>query len=146
MNNNQCACHGGCCGSRKTEQKTLNIVWQRLVESGDTCPRCGSTESELDEALILLKNTLEPIGIIVKLEKIEISLEEFKKNPSTSNAILMNGVALEKLIEAKTGQSRCCDVCGDEECRTLEVGGETYEIIPKDLILRAGLIAAGNIS
>ncbi|MBC7131250.1 DUF2703 domain-containing protein, partial [Candidatus Bathyarchaeota archaeon] len=27
---------------------TLRIKWQRLVSDGQTCPRCGSTEEELE--------------------------------------------------------------------------------------------------
>ncbi len=35
--------------------------------------------------------------------------------------------------------------CGDHECRTVEVGGETYEAIPEQLLVRAGLIAATSM-
>lgn len=48
-------------------------------------------------------------------------------------------------MNARTGQSQCCDVCGDEECRTVEIDGETLEAIPAELIVKAGLIAAAEI-
>jgi hypothetical protein len=43
------------------------------------------------------------------------------------------------------GSSRCCEECGDQDCRTIEIGGTTYEVIPEELLLRAGLIAASRL-
>jgi hypothetical protein len=36
-------------------------------------------------------------------------------------------------------------VCGDSECRTLEVSGTTFEAIPERLILKAALLAAAQL-
>jgi hypothetical protein len=126
--------------------KKLIITWQRLVSDNNTCPRCGSTEEELNKAELQLKEKLNPLGIEVIVEKIEISLEKFQENPTQSNKILFNGVLLEDLIGAETGQSQCCDVCGDNECRTVKVGEELYETIPSDIIIKAGLIVAQTMS
>jgi hypothetical protein len=120
-------------------KKVLTITWQRLVSGGSTCPRCGSTESELDKAVFELSKKLTPMGIKVIFKKSELALEEFKKNPLESNRILFNNMSLESLISAETGQSKCCDVCGDSECRTLEINGESHEVITADVIIRAGL-------
>jgi len=125
--------------------KTLIIKWQRLIFEGDTCPRCKDTEGGLTEALALLKHSLTQLGIKVILEKDELSLKQFKKKPSASNSIQFNGVPLEELLKAETGQSQCCGACGDKECRTLELKGVLYEVIPTNLIVRAGLIAAARI-
>ncbi len=142
---NQYGCQCGDCEPRKDNKKVLIIGWQRLVSDGSTCPRCGSTEDELDKAVDQLRDALSPLGIKVELQKTELTLEEFKKDPVKSNTILFNGAPLEDLIEAKTGQNQCCDVCGDEECRTVEVNGESYETIPAELILKAGLVAGAKI-
>jgi hypothetical protein len=131
-----------CC---PTPVKELHIMWERLLVENETCPRCGITESELDKAAGLLQNSLEPLGIIIIVEKREITLVEFKAEPTRSNRIVINGRMLEEWLGAQSGQSPCCDVCGDEECRTVEVAGEAYEAIPADLIVRAGLTAAGAI-
>jgi len=141
----QCGCKCGDCESKKDDGKVLTISWQRLVSDGSTCTRCGSTEDELGKAVELLKNALSPLDIKVELQKSELTLEEFKKDPVKSNTILFNGIPLEKLIEAKTGKSQCCDVCGDEECRTVEAGGESYEAIPAEVIVKAGLIAVSGV-
>lgn len=49
--------------------KTLKIQWQRLIIDGQTCQRCGTTESEVDKAVQSLKQSLNPLGIEVALEK-----------------------------------------------------------------------------
>ncbi len=126
-------------------QKTLNIKWQRLVTEGETCPRCGSTEQELDKAIDKLKQALIPLGIDVNLEKEELNISEFKQDPSQSNRIWINGQPIENIIKGDVGQSPCCDVCGPSNCRTIEVNGEKYETIPADLIIQAGLFTANQI-
>ena len=135
-----CNCQCDCSTTKKTAEKELVITWQRLVTDGSTCPRCGSTEDELDKAVLQLREKLNPVGIKVILEKKELSLEEFEKAPIQSNQILLNGKLLEHLIDAKIGSSKCCDVCGDNECRTIEKNGESREVITEDLIVNAGLL------
>lgn len=125
--------------------KTLKIKWQRLVSGGQTCPRCGSTEEELEKAISTLKQSLTPLGIQVVLEKDELSVAEFKKDPLRSNQIWLNDRLLEDWIGGKVGQSPCCDVCGPSECRTVGIGEEVYEAIPADLIIKAGLLAASQL-
>jgi hypothetical protein len=132
-------CNCQSCGCDKAEtDRSLVISWQRLVLEGNTCPRCGTTEEELDKAVSQLKEKLNPQGIEVVLKKEEITMDEFKQNPLMSNRITFNGQSLEDLLNAKAGHSKCCDVCGDEECRTIETGGTNYETIPAELIVEAG--------
>ena len=115
--------------------KKLKITWQRLTTDSKTCPRCGSTEKELDKAVLILKKKLEAR---VTLEKAEIALDEFNKNPLESNRIFLNGKSLEELLDGTTGQSQCCSVCGDKNCRTLELNGKSHEVITADMIVGAG--------
>ena len=79
------------------------------------------------------------------LEKRAIKQADFEKNPSKSNLILIGGRSLEDWLQARTGQSSCCGPCGDAECRTIETQGKIYETIPAELIIKAGLIAAGQL-
>ncbi|MEM3587071.1 MAG: DUF2703 domain-containing protein [Candidatus Jordarchaeaceae archaeon] len=126
-------------------QKTLKITWQRLIFNGKTCPRCGSTEEELNKAVSTLKQSLAPLGIEVILEKKGLSVSEFKKDPLQSNRIWINSHPLEDYIGGGVGQSPCCDVCGPSECRTLEIEGQAYETIPSEIIIQAGLAAASQL-
>lgn len=132
-------------GKENVEMKTLNVKWQRLVSEGETCPRCGSTEKEVDKAVSTLSQSLAPLGIEVRLKKEELSVPEFKKNPLQSNRIWINNRLVEDWIGGKAGHSACCDVCGPSECRTLEMEGKIYEAIPADVIVQAGLLAAAEM-
>jgi hypothetical protein len=125
--------------------KTLKIQWQRLLIDDKTCPRCGATEEEVDKAYISLKQSLSPLGIKVVLEKKALERTVFQKNPSQSNLIIIGERTLEYWLKSYTGKSPCCGTCGDTECRTIETQGKTFEIIPAELIIRAGLIAAGQL-
>lgn len=123
--------------------KTLSIVWQRLVNTqGKTCPRCHGTGDEVQRAVERLKAALLPLGVEPKLETVELSEATFLAQPSESNRLWIAGKPIEEWLDAQAGSSRCCNECGDNDCRTVEVGGKTYEVIPEDLLVRAGVIAA----
>ncbi len=125
--------------------RPLPIVWQRLVNSeGQTCDRCGVTYEALQRAVAKLKDVLAPLGLEPMLKIKEINEESFKADPSASNRIWIAERPLEEWLSAGVGSSRCCSVCGESECRTVEVGGAVFEAIPEDLILRAALVAAAQ--
>lgn len=123
----------------------LKINWQRLVSNSETCPRCGSTEDNLEKAVSRLKESIKPLGLNLKFNKEKLSVEEFKESPLESNKIIINDKPLEYWINGTVGESECCDVCGPTDCRTVTVNGDTYEEIPPELIIKAGLIAASNM-
>ena len=126
--------------------KKLVIEWRRMLdEQKQTCPRCGSTEQEAEKAVQELNQLLNQSEIAVSLIKKAIDPVSFKKDVLQSNKILIAGKTLEEWVGAKTGQSKCCETCGEAECRTVEYADETHEAIPADLIVRAGLVAAARL-
>lgn len=126
--------------------KLLPIVWQRLVSSdGKTCDRCNATYQEMQRALRKLEEALRPLGIEPSLDVREIDEKAFKTNPSESNRIWIAGKPMEEWLGASVGSSRCCSVCGDSECRTVEVGATTFETIPEQLFLKAALVAVSQL-
>ena len=126
--------------------KTLKIKWQRLVnEQGETCVRCGITEGSVEEAAERLRKTVKALNIDVALEKVVIDPADFKEAPQESNRIWIDDKPLEDLLSATISKSQCGTACGDSECRTLEVDGESYEAISADLIVKAGLRASSDI-
>jgi hypothetical protein len=146
MNENNTSCV--CSPSNVTKRGpviTMKIKWKRLISKGETCLRCGSTEEQLRRAISTLKQSLTPLGIEVILEKEELSVTEFEKEPSQSNRIWINNRWLEDWIEGTVGHSPCCDVCSPHDCRTVEVEGQVYEIIPAEIIIKAGLLAASQL-
>ena len=127
----------------RISMKTLNILWQRLVTpEGETCERCDGTQVAIAQVIPRLQEALRPLGIEPVLEACEIALDAFKGMPSESNRIWIAGRSIEDWLSASVGKSTCCSACGGAECRTLEVGAETFEAIPEELILEAALLAA----
>ena len=122
--------------------KRLPITWKRLVKEGETCKRCGSTYEQAVSALAKLEAALRPLGIQPVLKTLALDEQAFKAEPSESNRIWIAGKPIEEWLGASVGKSPCCSVCGDLPCRTLETGGNTFETIPEDLIVKAVLIAA----
>jgi Domain of unknown function (DUF2703) len=126
--------------------KELAIVWQRLVsEEGKTCDRCGATQIELERAVKVLQEVLRPLDIDPVLENRKIDDATFRADPSLSNRIAIDGKPMEEWLNANVGSSPCCSVCGDAECRTVQIGRTTFETIPERLVVRAGLIAAAHL-
>jgi len=126
--------------------KHLPIVWQRLVsEQGTTCPRCHNTGEEVQRAVEKLKLALEPLGVMPALQVKEIDEAAFLKDTLQSNQILIGGQTIEHWLGGQTGSSRCCNECGDNDCRTVEVGGQSYEVIPEELLMRAAVMAAARM-
>jgi hypothetical protein len=126
--------------------KTLTIRWQRLVnQSGKTCPRCTDTGDTVEAACNKLKKSLGELDIEVVLNKETLDFSIFTKDPLQSNRIWINEIPLEEWIGANVGQSKCCDVCGELECRTVSIGQDTFEKIPEELIIRAALLATAEL-
>lgn len=125
---------------------SLPIIWQRLLSSdGKTCDRCEATHQAIQRAFSTLKAALRPLGIEPILETRALDKQSFKADPSESNRIWIAGRPMEEWLGAKVGSSRCCSVCGDSECRTVEVAGSTFEAIPEKLFLKAALIASAHL-
>lgn len=124
----------------------LPIIWQRLVTTdGRTCQRCDATYQHLQSAIAKLRDVLRPLNIEPMLELREIDERSFRNKPAESNRIWIAGRPVEEWLGASVGSSRCCSVCGDTPCRTMEMEGAVLEDIPEAMILRAALIAASGL-
>lgn len=128
----------------------LKVQWQRLLDvDGNTCDRCLGTQKEISKGVHSLKASLRPLGINVVLEEKSLNSQECTIDVSESNRIWIAGRPLEEWLGAEVGQSpcgSCCSVLGKNvECRTVSFSGETYEVIPAELIMKAGLLAASQI-
>lgn len=126
--------------------KKLIIKWQRLLNDKEqTCPRCSETGEKVKAGVSRLKNALIELGIEVELIQESLDFSAFANNPLQSNSILINDKLLEEWLGGETGKSKCCDVCGDSECRTISFGENIFESIPENLIIKAGLLAAAEL-
>ena len=95
-------------------------------------------------AMPTLQEALRPLGMKPVLETRAIDPADFKGMPSESNRIWIAGRSIEDWLNASVGKSTCCAACGGADCRTLEIGNETFETIPEQLILKAALLAASQ--
>lgn len=130
----------------RADLKPLPIIWQRLVSAnGRTCQRCDATHQQLRSAVAKLRDVLKPLHIEPILEVREIDERSFTNNPSESNRIWIAGKPVEEWLGASVGSSRCCSVCGEAPCRTMEVDGAVFEEIPEAVILKAALVAASEL-
>lgn len=125
--------------------RALPIRWQRLVKDGRTCDRCGDTESELRRATETLRQVLAPLGIEPRLDVASVDEATFVVSPLESNRIWIAGRPMEDWLDGTVGQSPCCSVCGDSDCRTVEIQGSVFETVPEQLIVKAGLLAAAEL-
>ena len=141
-----CAAHSSLLPA-DTPTHALTIRWQRLVDATDkTCPRCASTEQEVTKAADHLRQSLAPAGIAVTTEAERMNEATFLSDPLQSNRIWINARPLEDWLRAQSATSACSGCCGDNtQCRTVALGGKTYEAIPAGLIVRAGFLAAGKV-
>ena len=135
---------------KEENMKILSIRWQRLVdEKGQTCERCGSTEMELQKAFQGLEKSLVPLGIKVTLDNKALDPKICAEDISQSNRIWIGERTLEEWLGAKVGKSLCgfcCPEFGDSvECRTIIFEGKTFETVPANLIIKAGLLAASHM-
>ncbi len=125
--------------------KILTIKWQRLVDGDETCPRCEATGEEINRGVEILQERLAPLGVTVTLVTGELDRTTWQADPGQSNRIWLADRPIEDWLEGLVGHSPCCEVCGEAECRTLELEGETYEVIPAALIVQAGIMAAASL-
>lgn len=126
--------------------KVLKIRWQRFMDKkGETCDRCGTTEMSLENAIGKLRRSLRELQIDVVLEKNAISLSRFSRDPLQSNRIWIADKPMEEWLSAAIGRSKCCSTCRDSECRTMTIDGRTFEAIPAEQIIRAGLLAGAQL-
>jgi Domain of unknown function (DUF2703) len=141
-----CGCAPSCDrAAATTAAVTLLIVWKRLISGGETCPRCGSTQAAIERAVATLTEVLRPLNIEPTLETIALDQATFDEAPTESNRIWIAGRPLESWVGAHVSASQCCSVCGNNNCRTLQVDGESYEAVPETLIVKAGLAAASTL-
>jgi len=80
------------------------------------------------------------------MDKTEIDSEEFNRNLLDSNRSFINGRPMKFYLNARVGESSCCDNCVPHSCRTIEVDGKTYEVPSSELIVKAALNAIKETS
>ena len=122
---------------------TLEIEWRHLDQDGRTCLRCSDTLQSLQQVVSQLAAECASRGVTVAYRETKLSPEQL----SQSNLILFNGLPLESVLPDAAASENECQSCGDlcgqpSFCRTVTVGGQTFEAIPAVLVRQAACIVA----
>lgn len=117
--------------------RRIIVEWQHLVENDLTCQRCSSTEINLTEAMKLLNKELIHKNITLKLVETKLSCDDIK----LSNRILIDGKAIEDILDLKVAYSycqTCSTLIGHSTCcRTILYHENEYEEVPVVAIIEA---------
>lgn len=117
--------------------KKITIEWLHYDKEGETCTRCNNTGDNIKSAIRIISNDIEFKD--VQIDYIETKLEADRM--PESNTVLINGLPLEDILNAKPSENHChscsCLAGKSTNCRTIKFEDKTYEAIPEDLIIDA---------
>ena len=118
--------------------RRVTIEWRHLEVGGETCERCCDTGDSLELLVQQLNKECAHAGVAVDLEEVALGPERIAE----SNLILVDGVPLEATAPLLRVGMSACGSCGDptgkeEQCRTIEVDGQSHEVPPPYLIREA---------
>ena len=125
--------------------KVLKIEWKHFDKNGKTCDRCSSTGINLNKVISEIAPALTLQGYSIEYK--ETALEA--KDMPESNSVLINNIAIEKLLNASVGTNACTS-CGNLidsacNCRTVTFDDVTYEAIPEEILKEAILVSLNNL-
>jgi hypothetical protein len=97
----------------------------------------------LQQVVSQLAAECAPRGVRIEYRETRLPLERL----SQSNLILFDGIPLESVLpDASASENECLscgDLCGQPSyCRTVSVGGHTFEAIPAALVRQAACAVA----
>ena len=118
--------------------EVIKLTWQGLVsKNGEICEGCNKTYLNIENALTKLEPLILSFGIKIILEKKELSEEDLKKDPMSSNRIFINGEPIEEILNLEVGKGTPCKLYNDFKCRTIIDGDKETNEIPEKLIIAA---------
>ena len=116
----------------------IKHTWQGLVsKNGEICEGCNKTYLNIENALTKLEPLISNFGIKIILEKKELSEEDLKKDPMSSNRIFINGEPIEEILNLEAGKGTPCKLYNGFKCRTIIDGDKETNEIPEKLIIAA---------
>jgi hypothetical protein len=138
--------------------KTLTIAWHKVTEDdGTVCDLSTRTQQVVEQAAKDLRRTLAPNGIDVAVET--ITPAKVEGSQCLCNRVLVQGRFVDEWLGADVVKAPCSGCADRGACpKSAESGsacagqtamayqGNTYEIVPANLLMMAGLIAAADMS
>lgn len=115
----------------------------------NTCERCVSTDSALNEALDTLSGVFQILDYLVKVNKKNITSRELAEQYRfiSSPTIRVNGVDICSEVK-ESDCADCGELCGDNvDCRVFTYEGKDYEQPPAAMIVEGILrVLYGNLA
>lgn len=138
--------------------RTLTIAWHKVSEDdGSICELSTATHKSVEQAFKELSQTLAPNGMKVAVET--LSPEKVEGSECLCNRVLIQGRFVDEWLGAdlvKTACSGCPNQAGCAKSAGSGGGcggqyamihqGKTYSIVPANLIVMAGIIAAADLT
>jgi len=119
-------------------------------EDQETCERCGDTLQIVREVVEEIKEALKLVKVQIEFKDVPL-LNETDEELKVSNSIRftctdlgVKNVDIEEIVEGAAVNSNYCQSCSDligkkTFCRTVTYKGQTYEAVPKAMIVEAVL-------
>lgn len=122
-----------CCSYKEKKQIVIEFLYLDL----NTCERCMTTDTTLDEAVNELSGILDSLGYHITVNKVNIISAEMAEQYQflSSPTIRINGFDI--CMDVKENECKDCgDLCGsDVDCRVFVYDGIEYNQPPKAMIM-----------
>jgi hypothetical protein len=134
---------------------TLTIAWHKVSDAdGSICDLSTATEQSIEQASLELTRTLAPHG--VKVEVKTLTPEKVEGSTCLCNRVLIQGRYIDEWLDAEVVKAPCSGCPNQSGCagsgsacagQTAMVHqGITYNIVPANLIVMAGMVAAADLT
>jgi hypothetical protein len=142
------------------QSKALTMAWHKGTdESGNICDLSVATAEAVGQASGELRQALAEHGIDVVVEEGTFSSAYTEEDGCLCNRVWIEGRTLDEWLGAKvvkmscagcpglaSGCTRAAASGGCSGRTSLVYGGKTYEVVPANLIVMAGLVAAADLA
>ncbi len=121
-----------CCGCGCKKKVVIEYLYLDL----QTCERCISTDSILDDVMLVLTPALQLAGFTIEYKKIEMNTAEIAIEHKfvSSPTIRVNGQDICQSV-AENSCGCCSEICNtDVGCRVFEYNGEAFDVPPKEML------------
>jgi hypothetical protein len=140
------------------EAKVLTVAWHKILdEDGSVCDLSVDTEAVVKQACDELRRVLAPDGVDVVVKTLSPAKEDGAD--CLCNRVLIQGRYVDEWLGAEVTKASCSGCPNQAGCTEgtaptvtcagkthMTYRGKTYEIIPSNFIVMAGMIAAADLT
>jgi hypothetical protein len=142
----------------KDVAQVIKLAWHKVTQDdGTICPLSTDTQAQVELAAEELRSTLAPNGVDVVVET--LTPEKVEGQECLCNRVLVQGRFVDEWLGAEIARTPCSGCPNQAGCATgsgsgRACGGQTaliyqgraHDIVPANLIVMAGMIAAADLT